>query len=547
MKKNIKNYYLYLLPLITLCVGSYFYFAIFPLYSGPAGFDQDPAYAYLFNGLLLLNGKAPFHIDHPGTPLQIICAMVMYVSWIYLKINGITTLNLNDSVFNDPELYLRNIAFILAMLNIYALYYLGKKIYDETKNILLSILNQLGMFAFFIVIPRIIYPSPEALIIPISLFILGGLAQYIFQKNNNLNANAENKNGKTIGILYGIGVAVKITFLPMLVLVILINSRNEVKNILKYFVIAFIVFTLPVWKNISRFIDWISEIVTHSGIHGSGSKGIIDWNKINEIIQNLIIWFPFLYYVLFLLFLYIAYQIIFKKNIKKKKIVWSDDKSNGNIKIACALLLSGIIQTLLIIKHPGAHYIMPVIFVPFIGMSWLLYIHKDQINKSYPSLSYSRKVIIILFGMISVAILLYSIAPTFTGLNKLLNQRNQQEQSLALIREELDKHDSPIVICALRCPMEKNALSMGYEYAPALIDENTIQMFSDFYNYNNQNKMLFSPGQGWIPVNYLNKYLKQNKEIFLITPKLYHELSVFKLERLVDGPSQLLMRITGVN
>ena len=546
MKKKFKNYYLFLLPLITLCIGSCFYFAIFPLYSGPAGFDQDPAYAYLFNGLLLLNGNAPYHIDHPGTPLQIICAIATYLSWIYLKINEITALNLNDSVFKDPELYLRNIAFILAILNIYALYYLGKKIYDASMNILLSMLSQLGMFAFFIVMPRIIYPSPEALIIPISLFILGGLAQYIFQ-NNNLNVNAENKISKAIGILYGIGVAVKITFLPMLVLLALINSRNEVKNILKYFVITFIVFTLPVWKNIGRFIDWVSEIVTHSGIHGSGSKGIIDWNKINEIIQNLIIWFPFFYYVLFLLFLYIAYQIIFKINIKNKKFVWSDDKSKGNIKIACALLLSETIQTLLIIKHPGAHYIMPVIFVPFIGMSWLLYIHKDQINKSYRSLSYSKKGIIVLFGMISIAILLYSIVPTFTGLNKLLNQRNQQEQSLALIREVRDKHDSSIVICALRCPMEKNALSMGYEYAPALIDENTIQMFLDFYNYNNQNKMLFSPGQGWITVNYLNKFLKQNKEIFLITPKLYPELSVFTLEKLVDGPSQLLMRITGVN
>ena len=68
VKKQSASLALLIVPLVVSIVGYFFLMAAFPLHSGSAGYDQDPAYAYLFNGLLILDGQAPHHIDHPGTP-----------------------------------------------------------------------------------------------------------------------------------------------------------------------------------------------------------------------------------------------------------------------------------------------------------------------------------------------------------------------------------------------------------------------------------------------------------------------------------------------
>ena len=47
---------LYVVPIVLLIVGSAMALKMFPLYSGGGIYNSDPAYAYLFNGLLLLDG-----------------------------------------------------------------------------------------------------------------------------------------------------------------------------------------------------------------------------------------------------------------------------------------------------------------------------------------------------------------------------------------------------------------------------------------------------------------------------------------------------------
>src|SRR6185436_1662443 len=41
------------------------------------GTNADPEYAYLFNALSIAGGHAPYHVDHPGTPLQMLGAVVL--------------------------------------------------------------------------------------------------------------------------------------------------------------------------------------------------------------------------------------------------------------------------------------------------------------------------------------------------------------------------------------------------------------------------------------------------------------------------------------
>ena len=62
---------LVVLPAIYLVAASNFVGARGPFWQAAC---YDPSYLYLLNSLLLLEGKTPAHIDHPGTPVQIIGA-----------------------------------------------------------------------------------------------------------------------------------------------------------------------------------------------------------------------------------------------------------------------------------------------------------------------------------------------------------------------------------------------------------------------------------------------------------------------------------------
>ena len=72
MKKTSSSAILLIVPIVLFIIQYSFIQKIYPLY-----LDSDPAYQYLFNGLLILNGHSPYHIDHPGTPVQILIAGVV--------------------------------------------------------------------------------------------------------------------------------------------------------------------------------------------------------------------------------------------------------------------------------------------------------------------------------------------------------------------------------------------------------------------------------------------------------------------------------------
>ena len=65
------------------------------------GTNTDPEYAYLFNALLIASGRAPFHVDHPGTPVQMIGAVVLRA---LSAVSGRGVLA--DDVITRPEAYL---------------------------------------------------------------------------------------------------------------------------------------------------------------------------------------------------------------------------------------------------------------------------------------------------------------------------------------------------------------------------------------------------------------------------------------------------------
>ena len=165
----IKLLRLYVVPAILLLVGSAMALKMFPLYSGGGIYNSDPSYAYLFNGLLLLDWHSPHHKDHPGTPLQILIAVLVYLQWGYYKLTSVVDPDVVVAAMAQPERYLLFISRILLVLNVAATVLIGKRVFDATKSYYLAILCQCSLLTYGLFGTKLLYPAPEALVAFLSL------------------------------------------------------------------------------------------------------------------------------------------------------------------------------------------------------------------------------------------------------------------------------------------------------------------------------------------------------------------------------------------
>ena len=110
---------LLIFPLILVLLGTYMKRVI----QDYSMFSVDPDYCYLFNGLNLAHHNFPWHIDHPGTPLQLLSAIVIRL--VHLFRND----TLDMDLFKNPELYINAINYTIIYLQAIVLFFTGLTIF----------------------------------------------------------------------------------------------------------------------------------------------------------------------------------------------------------------------------------------------------------------------------------------------------------------------------------------------------------------------------------------------------------------------------------
>lgn len=535
--KTTKNkILLFLIPIAFVALNLSYLSVIFPLYSGPPGYDQDPAYAYLFNGLLILDGQVPWHVDHPGTPLQFISAAVVLFLNAYSEIfNGVQQSNLIDSVLQDPEIYLYGVSCVVLIMNAGALYYFGYRVLSGSKTIWLAIFCQVSGVSFAILTPRAAYVAPEALLLFTTYCLLGLLTPYIFSDRQK-SQNSQKVPTPLVGIIFGFGLALKVTFMPMLGLIFLVPNFKKIIKILLYGFITLLVLITPIYTNFDRMFGWLWSVASHSGIHGSGSRLVMDWSQLLTNIKLVISWYSMLYGVMISLFVFLVAALI----LRAKKLV-----NNISIRTPFVFVLVVAAQTILVLKHPGAHYLIPVLPLAYVGFAWMLYqvIEGAETSQKFKNSKFQ-------FVMISLAAMfaLYGTVPTVKQLFIMKEQRIAQNNALTVIKSEIEKFPNALTICAFRCTTFQYAVSMGLLYAPGLASRPVVpSLLKNFYEYNFLVKEMIAPGMGSFPLADVPKQINEHGKLFLITPKNYPDLNVFKLQLVVSAGALMLYEITGLS
>jgi len=155
--KNNKFYLLLLFPLLFFFSGIYFRLIL----GDPSLRSVDPEFVYFMTGLNISEGFFKvIHIDHPGTPLQYLVAIVFRITHF---LRGNSTEYIED-VLRHPDLYLSMVNLTITALLAITLFIAGRYVFIKTGSLLYGMLIQTIPFIAVILYEIIGRITPEILI-----------------------------------------------------------------------------------------------------------------------------------------------------------------------------------------------------------------------------------------------------------------------------------------------------------------------------------------------------------------------------------------------
>lgn len=245
-----------------------------PFYWSP---NQDPDYHYLGNSLNIANLFVPQHIDHPGTPLQVLGGGILRVTYGLKAIFTPDLASLSEDVLSHPEFYLNLLSCALLVLTTLLLFIVGVVAFRVSHNIFLALTLQLtpliGIFSIVGLEPSRV--APEALLFCYSQLLVLILLHYLYQDQGARSRWLP----ISLGTLLGVGLATKVSFLPMLIFVLLVQGLSRKIMTVGMVVVSFFVATLPIISQYPRLFGWLFRIATHEGGYGSGKEGLVELPK----------------------------------------------------------------------------------------------------------------------------------------------------------------------------------------------------------------------------------------------------------------------------
>jgi hypothetical protein len=300
----------------------------------------DPDYSYLIDALKILNLTTPGHVDHPGTPVQWLGALVLKASYLTSSSSHII-----DTVLADPEPHMHRITLVITWLNAGILLLAGLAGLAVFHSILPALMVQAAPFISTQILKYGIALKPESLLIfsVMALVIVTLLAL-------RPGAMETNRRGFAIafGVALGFGVACKITFSPLFVLpLFLLGQRKAIFTFAVASLFAFLLFTLPALGAYEQFTDWIVGLFLGSEHHGAGPATIINAENYPRNIYRLFT--RPLFGITFIL------AVLTLVAVRRR----GEEIPGPELKVLKGVALAQTVMVLMVAKQLSSHYMIP--------------------------------------------------------------------------------------------------------------------------------------------------------------------------------------------
>jgi hypothetical protein len=475
----------------------------------------DPEFCYLFNGLNLANFHMPWHIDHPGSTLQILSTIVIWIVHLFNNNSNIT-----DDVFRNPDLYLNAINATIISVNAIAIFITGYLIYTNSKSILLGLFFQLTPFVSCCLLSITNRVIVEQFFIFIVLSLV--LAVYLYLNDLNRSKRIIDKYVLIFAIITGFGIATKILFAPLFLIPFILLKGFKKKAFYSLFVlIAFFIFAFPVLNRMNYFTQWISDLFIHSGQYGQGKSSIIDFNSFKENLK-----FIFTNETMFpkVIILSITTCLVYYLPFLKLKV-----KNDFFHKALVGVSTTMILLTLIVAKQLKYFYLTPVLLLMILALYLIISIYIRPLK------FLNKKIIILpLFAAFLFIIYSFEVKQAFQyhsenlSRAKALSETYNKVQSTFINKPVLiipNYYGAPYLEYSLFFGINWSGEKMKNRYAQTLV-----KLYPNSYFYHNWNNLF----------NYWH-----DSYSFIDLLKKYHNLILFSGDPEVE--KSLFSKLHGIN
>ena len=455
-------------------------------------FANDPDYIYLMNALSICRGKDVGHVDNPGTPVMELMAAVISVHHYF---DPSETEPLEISVARNPDKYVEISRKIFILLISLVLVLTAWVIFTISQSVWLALVFQFTPFLSVNLMEHAwTKTSPEPLLILITFLLVMLLMNFYFDTKKS-----RKRYPFWFGVISGIGLATKATFLPLVIIPFFLLKRLKTNAI--YLLVAIGVFflsTSPAHNEYPKMVRWFRGLITHQGIYGQGEKGFPEiGNYISSMGQVIINNIPFSIGFFFLLVLLLLSGFIFRKTVKNKQ----------HQRLSWALVISGFIGILIVAKHYHAnHYLMPLLALTglYYIMVFLQIREILRISKVLPLLSAA-------FLMIFFSVLLFKYVPELQLKYKGYDHTNREYEKVEhLIHCSFSDYTG--LIYYPNSLNKKSALKFGNSYSKLNNQDVLTRVYPNAYFVN----MFYGTMEGWHkPVTIEDIFSKHGYKLFL--------------------------------
>lgn len=244
--------------------------SITPLWMGGS---TDPTYPYVLNALLVAEGRPPALATHPGTPLQVLGAVVLRVTH---ALSG-SRLSLKDHVLTDPERFVGGIRAVLLCLFLLADILLGWSAYRLTRSVACAWAAQAAPLASFLGSRTMLTVMCEPLLLSLGI-VLSAWTMLILAR---ASPDPTTRDATVAGTVMGLGAATKVLFAPVGLLPFLVLRTGRQRIVFAACAVAaFAVGIAPLGSRAGAAAAWMASSIFRTGLdtggYGEGPPGFVD-------------------------------------------------------------------------------------------------------------------------------------------------------------------------------------------------------------------------------------------------------------------------------